>query len=270
MQPKIVKYTDTSSNSVFEVQKKCEVLSTYSKKRKFSFSSGASSESGIIKEKNWDKAKMRPFHILDCNLPEQPPKKKHEARPCTARKPDIDNVCNQPKLAWDFGPKTKKRAEWLFALVKPEDHYNPKAQPKKIPLSLGAALFRNALSSKNQDKVNDLEEKPNDYPKEKFETNNHEPIENEVLDYPQVINSGLNHDIQVEKPQSKASSNKNQIQENPQVQVKKEDKKKEAIDKMFKMPQTINPLYLSEYRGQYLDSNTAQNIASIKKEYNLK
>lgn len=268
MQPKIVKYSDTTSNSVFEVQKKCEVLSTYSKKRKFSFSSGVSSESGIKKEKNWDKAKMRPFHILDCNLPEQPLKKKHECRPCTARKPEIDNVSNQPKLAWDFGPKTKKRAEWLFALVKPEDHYNPKVQPKKIPITLGAALVKNALSPKIQGKDNGLEDKQEDYPKEQMEINNHEPIENEVKVYPQVYNPGSNPEI--EKPQSKASSRKIQSQENPQVQVQKEDRKKEVLDKMFKMPQTMNPLYLSEYRGQYLDSNTASNIASLKKEYNLK
>lgn len=264
MQPKIVKYSDTTSNSVFEVQKKCEVLSTYSKKRKFSFSSGVSSESGIKKEKNWDKAKMRPFHILDCNLPEQPPKKKHECRPCTARKPEIDNVSNQPKLAWDFGPKTKKRAEWLFALVKPEDHYNPKVQPKKIPITLGAALLKNALSPKIQGKDNGLEDKQEDYPKEQMEISNHEPIENEIKVYPQVYNP------EIEKPQSKASSRKIQSQENPQVQVQKEDRKKEVLDKMFKMPQTMNPLYLSEYRGQYLDSNTASNIASLKKEYNLK
>jgi hypothetical protein len=161
MQPVIATYTDFSAKSVHQIQPRFEALKTGKKKRK---------EGKIVIEdkpprpKTGDIFSMKSVMILDTNLPEEP-KKKTERPVKDKRKAELDNKTEHPSLDWDFKPWTKHREQWLFSKAKPEDHFTPKKQIKKVPVSLAAVLVKNAIfqcaeREKNQiqkDQINNSE-----------------------------------------------------------------------------------------------------------------
>ena len=275
MQPLIVKYSDFSSASVHKIQPRFEPMKTFKRKRRYQSDKIIETpDSHISFFKASDKFSSRPLFLLDASLPEKKIQKK-EPRPCSGKKPKVDNLADYSQLDWNFKPLSKHREGWLFSLNKPETEFTPKEKPKKIPISYPAVVLKNQIegfSERNDRKEienlnysnNIREDNMLDDHKDDDHIGNQEKLK-EMLERDQE-RIKENQKSNKEKSES-IKENENSIHEEKKLNPHEE---KKSIQQYYSNILAQNENFLSEYKSQYINSNTAKALADLRKDYNLK
>jgi hypothetical protein len=287
MNPVIARYSDFSSSSIYSIQAKFEPLKTHSKKRVYKEEKDV--DHHVLYNKPDSKFTPRSIVLVDSVIPEKP-KVSKKPRPCTARKPKLDQESNSASLDWNFKPLSKHRENWIFSLVKPETEFYPKPHPKKIPVSYQAILLKNLVSDQPAQKEFQRPPVPADQTVR--------PAMDQLKDFdlpdPQADRSNLPdcqaHDLNPSdnpidslKPVEKISEplgivvnhdkhefpNSSPSERFPAKENIDNTPQKKSISKYFPVNASKNN-FLSEYKSQFVDSNTAKALQDLKKAYNLK
>ena len=267
MKPLIATYSDFSSTSVHKIQPKYEPLQTFKRKRRYQ--SDSRNNSHILFTKPANKFEVRPLFILDSKVGAKTALSKNQ-RLCTSKKPNIDNHSSVPSLEWNFKPESKERAQWLYSLVKPETEFNPKPCPKKIPVSLAAAQLKNTVFERNSLKSSPVKPEP------LLEKENESQVDNKNLQLDEIIENDAQkndenvehsvHDEEILQNIEKPTENEEKKLFDPS---KNPEKEKNAILKYFDNKSPHNQNFVTEYKDQYIHSNTAKALFELKKEYNI-